>query len=108
MGPKEVFLAFRGAARYRKALSRGDVSSQKTADARAAKCYRCPSRSSGERNVAGMVPYYCGSLGVETDDPKTCGCFVAYLTMDGQVLPGAKVWVASERCPQDRWGPQPL
>lgn len=88
IGPREAWTGLSGATKAIEAIARGDVSDDATADARKSACLACPDREpyTGVPNAVG----WCGPQFSPTK--KTCGCLL-----------DAKVYVKSERCPQENW-----
>jgi hypothetical protein len=99
LGPREVWTALRGAEKYRRAVADGDVADPATQQARADKCWACPSSTSRTTSTA-ATGVYCGQPMRET--PITCGCLTA-IRIEGKTYAGGKTVVASEQCPQRRW-----
>jgi len=77
----------KGGARFASAFARDDFTDRDEFDRRRAICEGCPSMQ-----MHGGGPW-CGEPLIEADDPPTCGCALAL-----------KCWVASEQCPQGKWG----
>jgi hypothetical protein len=99
LGPREVWTALRGAEKYRRAVADGDVADPATQQARADKCWACPS-STSRTTAANATGVFCGTP--FRDGVMTCGCLVA-VRIEGKTYAGGKTVVASEQCPQDRW-----
>lgn len=95
-----VWVAVRGAGKYRQAILDGDVADAETAVRRLALCMTCPSRVA--RLVSDDIEAgYCGvpfEEHFETVLP-TCGCLVS-CTVRGETRAAGKALVASEKCPQ--------
>lgn len=81
----QVWVAAKGAAKYVRAVASGDIAPADVVCSRRAACAACISRQ-GE---------YCGPMFVDLTSSAlpTCGCLVE-----------GKTAVASEACPQGRWG----
>lgn len=91
--PGMAWYAMRGGAHYLQSIAAGDCAPMDDVKVRLAVCQQCPSCQPTPGSPRLLVGY-CGQPlhdGRE-DTPPTCGCF----------LP-AKVCVASERCPQEKW-----
>jgi hypothetical protein len=106
---ENIWLAMKGAAKYRAAMLLGDVASPELAALRAGmQCANCPSivwRDTGLEVDGGLV--FAGSCGAlleeHLDGPKpTCGCLVS-IRVNGTALPAGKTMVKSEKCPQRNW-----
>lgn len=101
LGPDKVWVAMKAAAKYLKAIATGDVAPESEAVKRAGICAICTScQWESVSSLADTERGWCGVPFKETD--TTCGCFVA-LSVHGELNVGAKVCVASEQCPQDKW-----
>lgn len=86
----EALNAAKGFERYRNAVETGNIAENAEIERRRMECRTCPSL------VETQGSHWCGEPFVDhTDDPEraTCGCLI-----------GAKTLVASEQCPQGRWG----
>lgn len=104
--PEHLWVARRGAAKYRKAIANGDVAEPDQAAERASQCALCTSmRLVNPTMILDDPSMYCGAPFEERlgDNPPTCGCLVG-VSVQGKPLPGGKALVASEQCPQGRWG----
>lgn len=105
---ENVWLALKGATKYRKAMARGDVASPELAYLRAGmQCAKCDAhtlRDTGIERDGGMVlAGSCGPLLEEHGGPEpTCGCLVS-VTVNGKLQPAGKTMVRSESCPRRRW-----
>lgn len=102
LGPRTLWMAFKGAKFARQALKHGDVALPDVVDRRTATCAGCPSLVWQDSKFPGVKTGWCGQPFVSAS--KTCGCLVT-LSVKGEVRPGAKVSVASEMCPQKKWMP---
>ena len=104
--PRHLWCAIQGAASYYRAIQGGDVASEQDQQHRANTCASCP--HSTRRPIASIQAdaIYCGPPIVGSERPRTCGCLVA-VTVELRTMPGAKTMVASEECPQERWGEVP-
>jgi hypothetical protein len=100
---RQLWVAVRGGARYRKIVARGFVRTPEEADAAAIKCASCPDATRGEVSltVNGQPTtaqvIWCGpklTPNLYANRP-TCGCLVAQITADG-LQPAGKT-VADER-----------
>lgn len=96
----KLITAYAGGEKFGAAIATGDVCARGTARERRRICNECPQKCNA--SLWGLVPSsWCGPpLEDRTDaaygSSKTCGCLLLGKTM-----------VASERCPQGRWGPAP-
>jgi hypothetical protein len=99
VGPREAWVAARGAAVFVDALARGDIRDGGAAGACAAACARCPSRRA--------YPTPAGEVGTCGErfkvGPHTCGCIVTLTTAGRELVPAGRSLVASLGCPQGRW-----
>lgn len=93
-----LIVAAKGAERFLPALAAGDVASEEIQAMRIATCRRCPWMRTETAPGAGSESSWCGKALTPREGPevppgeRTCGCLLA-----------AKVAVASEACPQDKW-----
>ena len=97
--------ALKGAAKYVAAIATGDIATPETQERRAKLCAGCPDRN--RYTALGMYVWTCGTAGVDRKDanPPTCGCIVLSGSRNQTSAEAAgKTVVASERCPQGRWG----
>lgn len=103
---KNSWVAMKGSAKYLKAIATGDIRPVERAKTCALACAACPSRTTRPIMFNGLEVKagYCGTMLKEDfkSSTPTCGCLVS-VTFDGQIFPGAKSMVSSERCPQGRW-----
>lgn len=109
LGIEAIWLALRGARKYRDAMKTGDRASHELAALRAGmQCATCESRRERdtglERDGGVVIAGSCGELLIENlkGSRPTCGCLV-YVQVNGRVLPAGKTHVASEKCPQGKW-----
>lgn len=101
LGPREMWLAAKGATKYAAAVAAGRVRSEAEAGAFASVCSRCPEWTLEPTSKEGVVAGYCGKLdGLGVAGP-VCGCLVS-LTVAGVVYPAGKAVVEGEVCPQGR------
>ena len=103
LAPGHVWTAIKGAEKYLAAIVAGDVARSIDAQKRVAKCDSCQLCTYEGKPGVGAVAMYCGNPLDPNPLPGTCSCLVGCL-VNGKVLPGAKVMVASESCPSGRWG----
>lgn len=103
-----LWVAVKGAEKYRRAVVKGDLAAVDEAERRRNICHTCPSRTIRNICVNGqsVTVSYCGPaleerLGDDFENP-TCGCIVG-LTIDNVVHTGGKTIVDSEDCPQGKW-----
>lgn len=97
--PGTRWVALTGAGRYLSAVLAGDVCDDDETRRRLGVCAACPHATPLPGGPpATVLPGYCGPALVDrTDQPEpTCGCLLQ-----------AKASVASESCPQERWGSAP-
>jgi hypothetical protein len=93
-----LVVAAKGAERFLPALARGDVATEEIQAMRIATCKRCPWMQTEQAPGATGESTWCGKALTPREGPevppgeRTCGCLLA-----------AKVAVASESCPQDKW-----
>lgn len=107
---RNVWVALKGANKYRVAVSKGDLRPVDKANACARACAGCPSRTTRPATVNGLevTVGYCGPMleEVAANPSKgiqpTCGCLVT-ITFAGDLHPAGKSVVGSERCPQEQW-----
>ena len=99
-----VWTAIKGADKYRRAIREGDICSGVDAYERAMICLSCQSSTRREAKRAKCVVVYCGTLGKPEESPATCGCLLATIDREGVTHAGGKTLVASESCPQAKWG----
>lgn len=105
---ENIWLALKGATKYRKAMHKGDVASPELALLRAgmqcAACRTCQQRDTGiERDGGIVLALSCGPLLEEHGGTEpSCGCLVG-IRINGRVLPAGKTMVRSEVCPQRKW-----
>lgn len=107
---KHVWVAAKGADKYRKAIADGDLRPTERALSCARRCAGCPSRTTRDIKVNGLDVSvgHCGPAFEEIPEgnrkglPPTCGCLVS-LTFAGQIYAAGKTIVGSERCPQGSW-----
>lgn len=92
-----AWTAAKGAKTFTIAVLSGDMASAEAVEARRAICRACPSRVRAVAPGAIAESDWCGSpladRGPKTG-PPTCHCLLAGKTM-----------VASQACPQGKWGP---
>ena len=96
VGLRDMWMAAHGATRYAAAMAMGDIASDLDIDIRRGCCRACPSMVVERSDNAEGESAWCGKPFKDyTTDAKrpTCGCLLA-----------GKTAVASERCPQGRWG----
>lgn len=98
--PKHLWVALKGAAKYREALSKGDFTSTHELNIRKGACSTCALVHNEPSAVNDVDRCYCGPPFRETDD--TCGCLIG-IRVHGEFIPGGKLSVASERCPSAKW-----
>jgi hypothetical protein len=104
LGPREMWLAAKGATKYAAAVAAGRVRPEAEAGAFAGVCSRCPEWTLEPTSKVGVVAGYCGRLdGVDGGGVAgpVCGCLVS-LTVAGVVYPAGKAVVEGEVCPQGR------
>lgn len=101
LGPREMWLAAKGATRYAAAVAAGRVRTEEAAGVFAGVCSRCPEWTLEPTSKAGVVAGYCGSLDGNGKTGPVCGCLVS-LTVSGVVYPAGKAVVEGEVCPQGR------
>jgi len=101
LGPREMWLACKGAARYAAAVAAGRVRSEAAAAGFVAVCSRCPEWTLEPTSMDGVVAGYCGRLDGRGKTGPVCGCLVS-LTVAGVVYPAGKSVVEGEVCPQGR------
>jgi hypothetical protein len=96
-----LWVAMKGASKYRAAVAAGDVADSATQIIRVATCGACPSITWDNSAMVNVRRGWCGEPFKETD--TTCGCLVA-LTVFGDGLQAAgRVCVKSLSCPQEKW-----
>lgn len=96
VGLRDMWMAAHGATRYAAAMATGDIAPDGEIEIRRACCRACPSMMVERSDNAEGESAWCGKPFKDNmDDPRrpTCGCLLA-----------GKTAVASERCPQGRWG----
>lgn len=95
--------AAHGARKYAAAKSRGDIASPEVQADRVQKCQRCVSRHA--EAIVGRMVWSCGPMLQDRSGEAvpTCGCVVAVITREGEVVARGKTELASETCPQGRW-----
>lgn len=114
LGLRELWVAFRGAAKYREAWRRGDIAPAAVALERVSRhCATCDALTIEESRLEGVRVGFCGDPA--SPSASSCGCLVALTIERGdgaaEIAAGAKVSVASEACPRWRpgssefWGP---
>ena len=111
-----IWTMIAGAAKYAAAMALGDVAPPEVQQKRAATCATCPHSWRYTLPVLNVVYETCGPEGRENlhgTDVPTCGCLVYYVepqdaidrdTEHMRARPAGKTCVASESCPQNRWG----
>lgn len=106
--PRHLWVAIKGAKKYRAAIRCGDLRGQDAADAFVATCDRCKCCTVEASYINGqtVAKMFCGpSFENRLDQPEpTCGCLVG-LRVNGELVPGGKAMVASEKCPQGKGPP---
>ena len=107
-GPS-MWMAFRGAGTYIKAVAKGDIASDSDQAGRADICRLCQHCTPRPVEVGGrtVTSFYCGTpawYADAWDNEKTCGCLVG-ISVDREPLQHAagKAVVESERCPLGKW-----
>lgn len=108
-GPS-MWAGFRGAAKYLKAVAKGDIASDSDQAGRADICRGCKHATPRLVFVRGkpVATFYCGTPAWYADEwdnqQGTCGCLVG-ISVDGEPLQHAagKAVVDSERCPLGKW-----
>lgn len=95
VGLRDMWMAANGATRYAAAMASGDVAPDIEIEIRRACCRCCPSMVVARSDNAEGESAWCGKPFNDRLGEKlpTCGCLLA-----------GKTAVASERCPQGRWG----
>jgi len=88
---QKALVGVNGGLGYVVALGSGDKADDATVDTRRAICRACPTRERAALPLC-AVSDWCGEPLVVTAD--SCGCLLA-----------GKTAVASEGCPQGKWGP---
>lgn len=96
----QLWVAMKGAERYRKAMKTGDITMPVQLAHRGTKCAACPLATRESSTLFQTEKVYCGQAFVETEN--TCGCLVG-VSVDGEFIPGGKAAVQSERCPSEKW-----
>lgn len=105
---RHLWVAFRGAQRYKAAIGKGDIAGEECQRARAGTCDGCPSAHRHPMGIAagaaaGAVAIFCGPPFEEHEGTSpTCGCLVA-LTVEGETHAAGRGVVASLGCVQGRW-----
>jgi hypothetical protein len=86
---RHLWVALRGAQRYKAAIRKGDVAGEDVQTARVWGCAACPSAVRHEIASIGAVATFCGTPFEEHCEPgnpaPTCGCLVA-LTFEGEAV----------------------
>jgi hypothetical protein len=103
---ENIWMAVKGATKYRKAMAKGDVADRGLA-MKCKICCGCPSiafRDTGvERDGGVVLAGSCGPILEEHGgDKPTCGCLVS-VKINGADMPAGKTRVRSEVCPQGKW-----
>ena len=99
LGVRHLWVAMRGADKYRRAVAAGDITDDLTAELRAKVCLACQTTTATGPDHERR--HWCGEPFAEVPG-ASCGCLVA-LTVGGEIVPAAKTAVGSERCPQRKW-----
>lgn len=103
---RHLWVAFRGAQRYKAAIKKGDIADEGCQRARAGTCDGCPSAHRHPIAAAGAVAIYCGAPFEDHEEPgnpaPTCGCLVA-ITVEGETHAAGRAVVGSLGCPQSHW-----
>lgn len=95
--PRHLWVAVRGAQKYREAVAHGDVASDAELRMRGERCQACPHATREPSAIAGTEKVYCGTP-FEPGE-QTCGCLVG-VSVNGVLMPGGKPSVRTETC----WG----
>lgn len=111
--PRHLWVAAKGAEKYRAAIAAGDIAPEVTQELRASVCAGCTAAPVTFTKVVGggmdgVEKGWCGRALEEHQDSGACGCLVVLrvkgqTTANGVIVPGAKVAVGSERCPLGEW-----
>jgi len=103
LSPRMLWLAMKGAEKYRSAVAAGDTAATEVQDYRASSCAGCTTCQWVDSKMKGVQTGWCGEPVKETE--ASCVCLVS-LSEHGELQPAGKVVVASEFCPRKQpvWG----
>lgn len=104
-----LWTALKGGARYLGSIVLAHCADETEQRRRMACCLLCSSRKDRAVPELGVTACYCGEPFADRMDAEkpTCGCLIGAIGLaDHACLPGGKLIVAGESCPQGRWGAQ--